>query len=103
VQRRRYGQLPILAGRLAIPQLQTLKVDVLPAGQAHVPATGPPATATERDGRYDPRVCDVLLDRGQRAVRPAVGERAVGESPVAVPVLMVAVRLEVCTSATSGV
>jgi len=103
VQRRRYGQLSVLAGRLAVPQLQTLKVNVLPAGQAHVPATGPPATAAERDGGYDPRVCDVLLDRGQRDVRPAVGERAVGSPPIAVPVPVVAVRLEVRTGAPSGV
>jgi len=104
VQRFRYGQLPVVAGRLAVAQLQTLKVHFLPAGQAHVSATGPPGAAAERDGRHDTRLRVIgFLDGGQRAVRPDVGERAAGARPVAVPVPVGAVRLEVRQGAVGGV
>jgi len=48
-------------------------------------------------------VRDILLVGGQCAVQSAIGKRAAGARPVAVPVPVGAVRLEVRTGAAGGV
>jgi len=82
----RFGQLFVVARGVAVAQLQTVQIDVLPAGQAHLATAGPSATtARRRHSRHrDPRVPDVLLEIDQDVPRTAVDKRAVAADPIVV-------------------
>lgn len=80
----RRRQRILVAGRVAVAQLQAVPVHVLPGGQAHVTAARPPAAAAQRDGQLVRRG---LLDAHQLVHRAAVdGQRAAGARARRVPV-----------------
>jgi len=82
----RLGQLFVVAGGVAVAQLQTFQIDVLLAGQAHLAAARPSAAAAKRrdGGHRRPRVRDVLLETDQDVPRVAVDKRVAAADPVIV-------------------
>lgn len=88
----RHGQLFVLAGRLAVAQLQAFKVHVLPVGQAHVAAAGASAAAAARDDRVERQA--IILEIHQNPGGLAVDQRAVAAAAIVLAVLLDTVRVE---------
>lgn len=101
----------LVAGRLAVAQLQAVQVHGLPAGQAHVAAAGPSAEVAfavqpDRYGRQQPRqkrrIRGVRVDARQDGCRSAVGARALRPRPGPVPVHLAPVGVALLRAIAAG-